>query len=441
MRSSFYTAREMRAPRRLIFGVGVAVGDPYSMQAGEMVRSIFRHLGLARSLSRLIQRGVSFTSSESRSVRHFVLRPSSFVLRPSSFVIRHSPFTAVPSYDAILLVSFGGPEGPDEVLPFLENVLRGKNVPRERMLEVTKHYEQFGGVSPINEQCRQLIAALESELLEHGPHLPVYWGNRNWNPLLPETLQRMADDGIKHALGFFTSAFSSYSGCRQYHEDIARARKQVGDRAPEVDKLRVFFNHPGFLEPMIEATRACLEKLPVERRAQTPLLFTAHSIPEAMADNCHYVDQLNEAARLIAEAVNHTHWELVYQSRSGPPQQPWLEPDICDRIEALHQAAEAKGQPLTDLLILPLGFISDHLEVLFDLDIEAQQLCDKLGITLQRVPTVGTHARFVQMIRELIVERVVDDPQRLVVGRMPPSHDVCARDCCLYSPGRPSAKL
>ena len=342
----------------------------------------------------------------------------------------------MPSYDAILLVSFGGPEGPNEVMPFLENVLRGKNVPQERMLEVAKHYEQFGGVSPINEQCRQLVAALEIELSVHGPQLPIYWGNRNWNPLLSETLQQMADDGVKHALAFFTSAFSSYSGCRQYHEDIVRASEQVGDRAPEIDKLRAFFNHPGFLEPLIEATRECLKKTPSDRRDQTPLLFTAHSIPMAMADNCRYVDQLNESCRLVAEAVGHANWELVYQSRSGPPQQPWLEPDICDRIEQLHKS----GESLAHLLILPIGFISDHLEVLFDLDIEAQQLCDKLGITLERVPTVGTHPRFVQMIRELITERLVDEPQRLVMGDMPPSHDVCAADCCLYTPGRHGQK-
>ena len=345
----------------------------------------------------------------------------------------------MPSFDAILLVSFGGPEAPDEVMPFLENVLRGKNVPRERMLEVAKHYEQFDGVSPINEQCRQLIAAIEVELAEHGPHLPVYWGNRNWNPLLPETLQQMADDGVQHALAFFTSAFSSYSGCRQYHEDIARARQQVGANAPEVAKLRAFFNHPGFLEPMMASVRACLEKIPAEHRDTTPLLFTAHSIPMEMADNCRYVEQLQEACHLIATAVGHPRWELVYQSRSGPPKQPWLEPDICDHIETLHQQAEKKIGPLTDLLILPIGFLSDHLEVLFDLDIEAQQLCDQLGITLQRVPTVGTHPRFVQMIRELITEQITGNPQKLALGTMPPSHEVCPEDCCLCTPtGRPT---
>ncbi len=340
------------------------------------------------------------------------------------------------AYDAILFVSFGGPEGPDEVMPFLENVLRGKNVPRERMLEVVKHYEQFDGVSPINEQCRQLIAGLETELAEHGPHLPVYWGNRNWNPLLPDTMQQMADDGIKHALAFFTSAFSSYSGCRQYHEDLARARQQVGANSPEISKLRAFFNHPGFLEPMIDSVRLCLEKIPAERRCQTPLLFTAHSIPMAMADNCRYVEQLREACRLVAQAVDHPRWELVYQSRSGPPHQPWLEPDICEHIETLHKQASRKGLPLTDLLILPIGFISDHLEVLFDLDIEAQQQCDQLDIALQRVSTVGTHPRFVQMIRELIVERTNDSPERLALGDLPASHDICAADCCSYTPER-----
>lgn len=342
-------------------------------------------------------------------------------------------------YDAILFVSFGGPEGPDDVMPFLENVLRGKNVPRERMLEVSEHYQHFGGVSPINEQNRQLIAALEAELAEHGPHLPVYWGNRNWHPMLPDTLQQMADDGVKRALAFFTSGFSCYSGCRQYREDIMRAREKVGDSAPEVDKIRVFFNHPGFLEPMIESVNAALENIPAERREHAPLLFTAHSIPLSMAENCKYEAQLTEACRIVAEQVGHANWELVYQSRSGPPQQPWLEPDICDHIEALHKSSTEKDAPLKDVIILPIGFISDHMEVLFDLDTEAQEICDKLGITLQRIPTVGTHPRFVQMIRELITERLVDEPERLVLGSMPPNHDVCPQDCCLYTPTRPPA--
>jgi ferrochelatase len=344
------------------------------------------------------------------------------------------------SYDAILVVSFGGPEGPDDVLPFLENVLRGKNVPRERMLEVVEHYQHFGGVSPINEQCRQLITALEAELSQHGPQLPIYWGNRNWTPLLPDTLQKMADDGVRRALAFFTSGFSCYSGCRQYREDIARAQEAVGPSAPRIDKIRVFYNHPGFLEPLIEFAGEALANLPGASRPQVPLLFTAHSIPMSMADNCRYAAQLQEACSIVAEGVDHPLWELVYQSRSGPPQQPWLEPDICDHIRALYDASVARGEPLTDLIILPIGFISDHMEVLFDLDTEAQTLCDQLGIRLQRIPTVGTHPRFVQMIRELIVERTTEDPVRLALGNQPPSHDVCPEDCCLYTPTRPAAR-
>jgi len=338
-------------------------------------------------------------------------------------------------YDAILLVSFGGPEGPDHVIPFLENVLRGKNVPRERMLAVAEHYQEFGGVSPINQQNRDLIAALEEELTTHGPQLPIYWGNRNWHPLLTDTMQRMADDGIRRALAFFTSAYSSYSGCRQYREDIAEAQEAVGAAAPQVDKLRVFYNHPGFVEPMVESVQECLAKVPSEHRRQTPILFSAHSIPLSMAENCRYVAQLEETCRLVASGVGHDNWELVYQSRSGPPQQPWLEPDICDRISQLHAADD-----LANLVILPIGFISDHMEVLFDIDTEARELCEELGITLQRASTVGTHPRFVRMIRELIEERVSSQPDRLFLGDLGPSHDVCPVDCCLYTPTRPGAK-
>ncbi len=339
------------------------------------------------------------------------------------------------TYDAVLLVSFGGPEGPDDVLPFLENVLRGKNVPRERMLEVVTHYQQFGGVSPLNEQNRQLIAALAVELAEHGPQLPIYWGNRNWQPLLPDTFRRMAEDGVRRALALFTSAFSSYSGCRQYHEDIARAQAEVGTAAPAIDKLRMFFNHPGFIEPQIEAVVDCLSRIAEDRRQQAMLLCSAHSIPLSMADNCRYVAQLEEASRLVAEGAGHGRWEVVYQSRSGPPGQPWLEPDICDRIEQLHAAGE-----LQDVIVLPIGFISDHMEVLFDLDTEAKQLCDRLGIAMHRAATVGTHPRFVRMIRELIVERISASPEKPALGTLGPSHDECPDDCCLYTPSRPPAK-
>ena len=335
-------------------------------------------------------------------------------------------------YDAALIVSFGGPEGPEDVIPFLENVLRGKNVPRERMLEVAEHYRHFGGVSPINQQNRALISALENELEKHGPKLPIYWGNRNWHPMLPDTLAKMADDGVQRAIAFFTSAFSSYSGCRQYRENIADAQTAVGAGAPQVDKLRVFYNHPGYIEPVAEAVQRCFDNIDADRQSEVPLLFTAHSIPISMADNCSYQRQLFEACRLVAERVGHSRWELVYQSRSGPPQQPWLEPDVCDRIEELHS-----DSPLSDVVIMPIGFVSDHLEVLYDLDTEARELCERLGVRMQRAATVGCHPRFVTMIRELIVERMTNGAERLSLGEQGPSHDICPVDCCLYAPRRP----
>ncbi len=350
----------------------------------------------------------------------------------STFHIPHSTFP----YDAVLIVSFGGPEGPEDVLPFLENVLRGKNVPRERMLEVAKHYDHFGGVSPINAQNRRLIAALERELAEHGPQLPIYWGNRNWRPLLPDTLAQMADDGVKRAIAFFTSAYSSYSSCRQYRENIAAAQEQVGPTAPQVDKLRVFSNHPGFIEPMVESLRHCLDRIPAEQRSPVTVLFTAHSIPTAMAENCRYEEQLRESSRLVAEAAGVARWELVYQSRSGPPQQPWLEPDVGDRIKQLHAAGD-----LGHLIVLPIGFISDHLEVLYDLDTEVKELCGQLGVPMQRAATVGDHPRFVTMIRELIAERVSGAVDRPALGDQGPSHDDCPVDCCLYTPARPPAAM
>jgi ferrochelatase len=336
-------------------------------------------------------------------------------------------------YDALLIVSFGGPDGPDDVLPFLENVLRGRNVPRERMLEVAEHYYKFGGRSPINDQNRALIAALEKELAEHGPHLPIYWGNRNWHPLLADTLRQMSANGVRHALAFFTSAYSSYSSCRQYRENIAAAQAEVGPDAPQVDKLRVFFNHPGFIEPMIENVRAALNTIPAERRNSADLIFTAHSIPTAMAANCRYEEQLREACRLVAEALRRQNWILVYQSRSGPPHQPWLEPDIKDFLESRHHQS-----PIRDAAIVPIGFISDHMEVVFDLDTEVGQLCERLAINMVRAATVGAHPRFVRMIRELIDERMSDSPQRVALGVLGPSHDVCPDDCCLIVPSRPS---
>ena len=337
------------------------------------------------------------------------------------------------AYDAILVMSFGGPEQPADVIPFLENVLRGKNVPRERMLEVAEHYYHFGGKSPINEQNRKLISALKSELAAHGLHLPVYWGNRNWHPMLAETLRQMKSDGVKNALAFVTSAYSSYSGCRQYLEDIARAQKEVGEGAPVVKKIRVFYNHPGFIEASADCLQKALNQIPEARCSAIHLIFTAHSIPLAMAASSRYEEQLRETARLVAETVGYKNWRLVYQSRSGPPSQPWLEPDILDCLRDL-----ARQQHGSDVAIAPIGFVSDHLEVLFDLDTQARGLCDDLGLTMVRAATVGTHPRFIRMIRELVTERLDENAPRLALGKTGPGPDVCAPDCC-PAPRRPGA--
>ncbi|MGB8509046.1 MAG: ferrochelatase [Pyrinomonadaceae bacterium] len=348
--------------------------------------------------------------------------------------INDQPLTIFPraTYDALIFVSFGGPEGMPDVMPFLRNVLRGRNVPEERMHAVAHHYELFGGVSPINGQNRALIEALKSELAEHGPQLPVYWGNRNWHPLLEDTLRQMAGDGVKNALAFVTSAYSSYSGCRQYREDIERAREAVGPEAPRVDKLRAFYNHPGFIEPNAEHVRAALEQIPSERRAGARIAFTAHSIPLSMATGCDYEAQLLETCRLVAESVGHEEWRLVFQSRSGPPQQPWLEPDICAYLR------ELKESGATDVIISPVGFISDHMEVLYDLDVEARQLSDELGLNTVRAATVGAHPLFVKMIRELILERTDESMPRRALGTYGVRPDVCPQDCCLHGATRPA---
>jgi ferrochelatase len=337
------------------------------------------------------------------------------------------------SYDAVLVVSFGGPNAPEDVIPFLENVLRGRPVPRERMLEVAEHYYHFGGKSPINEQNRALIEALREELDRRGPKLPVYWGNRNWHPLLTDTIREMAEHGVRRAIAFVTSAYSSYSGCRQYRENIAAACAAVGPRAPQIDKLRVFFNHPGFIGPFAENVRQALRQFPDGARARVPVLFTAHSIPTSMSDGCKYVAQLEEAARLTAEAAGVNDWKLVYQSRSGPPSQPWLAPDICDSVRELHAGG------FRQLVIAPIGFISDHMEVLYDLDTEAATLCQELGIDMVRAATVGTAPEFIAMVRDLIAERAGMIPDRVAIGRLPASHDVCPLDCCPAPAARPAA--
>ncbi len=336
-------------------------------------------------------------------------------------------------YDAILIVSFGGPEGMDEVMPFLENVLRGRNVPRERMLEVAEHYYHFGGVSPINGHNRALMTALREELAATGLDLPVYWGNRNWHPLLTDTLCQMRAEGVQHALAFLTSAYSSYSGCRQYREDIQQAQEAAGEGVPRVSLLRKFYNHPGFIGPNIENVCQALEQLPEARRAGAHIIFTAHSIPLSMAQHSHYEAQLTETCRLVAEGAGQTQWALVYQSRSGPPHQPWLEPDIGDHLKTL------KAQGVEDVVIAPVGFISDHLEVLYDLDTEAQQLADEIGLNMIRAATVGTHPLFIRMIRELIVERITAKPERRAFGAYGPSPDICPPNCCLLGAERPGS--
>ncbi len=335
----------------------------------------------------------------------------------------HAP-SGLP-FDAVLVVSFGGPEGPDEILPFLKNVLRGRNVPPQRMLEVAEHYQLFRGVSPINQQNRALVAALRRELAAGGPNLSVYWGNRNWHPLLSDVLAQMSRDGIQRAIAFFTSAYSSYSGCRQYRENIAEAQQQVGPAAPTVEKLRAFFNHPGFIEPMAENLQCTLEKIAAERRSLAHIVFTAHSIPRSMAEGCQYESQLREAARLVAERAGRSEAILVYQSRSGPSTQAWLEPDIGNYLRQLAANGETR-----DVVIVPIGFISDHMEVVYDLDTEARQICDNLGLNLLRVPTVGTHPKFIRMIRDLIVERMNPGVERIALGSLGPCHDLCPADCC-----------
>lgn len=338
--------------------------------------------------------------------------------------------TEVP-HDALLLVSFGGPERPEDVIPFLENVTRGRGVSKERLAEVAEHYYLFGG-SPISQQCRDLVAAIRRDFSAHGLDLPVYWGNRNWYPHLADTLQDMAGHGVRRAIAFVTAAYSSYPSCRQYRENIASAQAAVGDRAPAIDRLRHYFNHPGFIQPMIDNTRYALESWPPDVRDRARLVFTAHSIPTAMSrtsgpDGNAYVRQLREVAELIAGG---RPFDLAFQSRSGPPNQEWLGPDVCDRID------QVRSEGVDAVAVVPIGFVSDHLEVIYDLDVVARGHAERLGIKFARVATVGTDPRFVAMVRELILERVDPERKRASLGRLGPSHDVCPANCCPNPRGR-----
>lgn len=332
-------------------------------------------------------------------------------------------------YDAFLLVSFGGPEGPDDVMPFLENVTRGRGVPVERLTEVAEHYRHFGGVSPINAQCRELLAALAQELPRAGIDLPLYWGNRNWDPYLTKTVAQMRDDGIRRAVAFVTSAYGSYSACGQYLEDIARARAEVGPDAPRIDKLRHFHDHPGFVLPHADAVHAALGTLPERAPARTRLVFTAHSIPTGMDESSgpsggRYSAQVRETAGLVAAAAApELEWDVVWQSRSGPPQVPWLAPDVNDHLEAL--AADG----VRNVVVSPVGFISDHLEVVWDLDNEAAETARKLGLNFARAATPGTDPRFVGMVHDLILERLDPAAPRHALGCVP-TWDACPPGCC-----------
>jgi ferrochelatase len=332
-------------------------------------------------------------------------------------------------YDALLLLSFGGPEGPDDVMPFLENVTRGRGVPRERLLQVAEHYHHFGGISPINAHNRALITAIEAALAARGTSLPIYFGNRNWHPFVRDTLVQMKSDGVGRALVFVTSAFGSYSGCRQYQEDLAAARAEL-EGAPALDKIRLFYDHPGFVEAQAARVEDALESLPSEHREGARLVFTAHSVPMSMAKSGPYVPQLEEAARLVAARVGRDAFDLVWQSRSGPPSVPWLEPDVCDHLDALADRGEKA------VVIVPIGFLSDHMEVVWDLDHEARDRALARGLAFARAGTVGVHPRFVEAIVELLEERTRDTPRK-ALGVLGVSGDDCARECC-PKPQRPA---
>ena len=346
------------------------------------------------------------------------------------------------SYDAVLVVSFGGPEGPEDVVPYLERVTRGRAIPRERLVEVGAHYAHFGGVSPINAENRALVAALGEALRAEGPDLPVYWGNRNWHPFLADTLARMREDGVRRVLAFVTSPYSSYSGCRQYREDLAAARAEVGAGAPEIDRIRQFYDHPAFVDCFVRSTVAALERLPEAVRTDAPLVFSAHSLPVAAAEASGpaggaYLAQLGETARLVAEGVDRAEgrprpWQLAFQSRSGPPGQPWLEPDVNGVLDVLAAGgAEAA-------VLVPIGFVADHVEVKWDLDVVAAERAEKIGLVLERAATPGTDPTYVAMVRELVRERTDPSQAREAAGRLGPSWDRCAATCCLPSRGGPA---
>ena len=334
------------------------------------------------------------------------------------------------AYDAVMIVSFGGPAGPADVDKFLANVTAGRQIPSERLAAVARQYHHFGGVSPLNDQCRRLRAALAGRLADAGHDLPVYWGNRNWAPYLADTAAEMAAAGHRRALAVFTSAYSSYSGCRQYLDDIAAAQALVGETAPAIDKVRAYYDHPGFVEPFVDAVVEARLSLPVDLRSQAQLVFTAHSIPESMATGCAYERQMHETARLVATGAGFDAWTMAWQSRSGPPSVPWLEPDVNRCIEELSAHGTAA------VVLAPIGFVTDHLEVMWDLDVGAAGTAAALGVRLARAVTPGTGPddRFVIMWQELIEERLDPGVPRRSLGRLGVGPDCCAAGCCPRQP-------
>ncbi|MFJ3394328.1 ferrochelatase [Leifsonia aquatica] len=349
------------------------------------------------------------------------------------------------AYDAILLAGFGGPEGQDDVIPFLRNVTRGRGIPEERLEEVAHHYRHFGGVSPINDQNRELKAALEAELASRGIDLPVLWGNRNWDPYIEDALEEAQEQGFTKLIAIATSAYSSYSSCRQYREDFARVLEETGlEGTIQIDKVRQFFDHPGFVEPFIEGVKNAVtelqEKIPgIDPATEIRILYSTHSIPSTDAaksgpaergfgEGGAYAAQHLAVAEVVSQAATGgvIGWDLVYQSRSGPPSMPWLEPDINDRI------AELPATGVKAVIIVPLGFVSDHMEVLWDLDNEAMESSEENGLVAVRVPTPGTHAKYVKGLVDLVLERRDGVPvdQRPALTDLGPWYDVCRPGCC-----------
>ena len=359
-------------------------------------------------------------------------------------------------YDALVVLSFGGPEGPDDVMPFLENVTRGRGVPAQRLAEVAEHYYAVGGVSPINAQCREMLTRIAAAFGQGGIDLPVYWGNRNWHPFLADTVRQLKADGARRVIAFATSAYSSYSACRQYLDDIDRALAEVGEGAPRIDKIRPYYDRPGFIGPFAASVEAALSELPDGARDGARLVFTAHSVPLGMAASSgsvsagtvipstglpgaaggRYAAELREASRMIAERVRGSShpFDLVFQSRSGPPSVPWLEPDVNDHLAALAKGTQANGEPLPEgappgVVAVPVGFVSDHMEVVHDLDVEAARTAASLGLPFARAKAPGLTPEFAAMVAELVAERIAS----------PDSADgaSCPADCCRYAPSRP----